>query len=146
MWEVKGYIWYSRFLCVCRLCICLIIYEYIEIYRLERLHYWFNCIGLISHVLSRFICIRLFVTLWTVALQAPLPMGFSSQEYYALESRFNDWTSMKVPQARILVWVAISSSGDLPDPGFKPTSLKSPVSADGFFTTSAAHRSPDSHR
>ena len=103
-------------------------------------------IGLISHMLSRFICIQLFVTLWTVALQAPLPMGFSSQEYYALEGRFNTWTSMKVPQARILEWVAISSSGDLPDPGFKPTSLKSPASADGFFTTSAAHGSPDSHR
>ena len=29
---------------------------------------------------------------------------------------------MKVPQARILEWVAISSSGDLPDPGIEPGS------------------------
>ena len=40
-------------------------------------------------------------------------------------------------QARILKWVAISSSGDLPDPGIEPASLKSPALAVGFFTTSA---------
>ena len=33
-------------------------------------------------------------------------------------------------QARILEWVSISFSGDLPDPGIKPGSL---VLADGFF-------------
>ena len=32
-------------------------------------------------VLSHFSCFRLFVTLWTVAFQAPLSMGFSRQEY-----------------------------------------------------------------
>ena len=32
-------------------------------------------------VLSHFSCVRLFVTLWTVAHQAPLSMGFSRQEY-----------------------------------------------------------------
>ena len=37
-----------------------------------------------------------------------------------------------VLQARILEWVAIPSSGDLPDPGIKPTSLSSPVLAGGF--------------
>ena len=37
-----------------------------------------------------------------------------------------------IPQARILEWVAISYSGDLPDPGIKPTS---PSLADGFFTS-----------
>ena len=26
-------------------------------------------------------CVRLFVTLWTVAYQAPLSMGFSRQDY-----------------------------------------------------------------
>ena len=31
-------------------------------------------------VLSRFSCVRLFVTLWTVAHQAPLSMGFCGQE------------------------------------------------------------------
>ena len=34
-------------------------------------------------MLSCFSCVRLFVTLWTVALQAPLSMGFSRQEYWS---------------------------------------------------------------
>ena len=34
-------------------------------------------------------------------------------------------------QARILEWVAMPSSGDLPDPGIKPVS---PALAGGFFT------------
>ena len=33
-------------------------------------------------VQSRFSPVRLFVTLWTIALQAPLSMGFSTQEYW----------------------------------------------------------------
>ena len=46
-------------------------------------------------VLSCFSCVRFFVTLWTVACQAPL--------------------SMKILQARILDWVAVpSSSGSSP--------------------------------
>ena len=46
-------------------------------------------------VLSCFSCVRFFVTLWTVAYQAPL--------------------SMKILQARILDWVAVpSSSGSSP--------------------------------
>ena len=58
----------------------------------------------------------LFATLWTVAHQAPLSMGFSKQEYcYRL-------------------WCP--SSGDLPDPGIKPKSLLSPALAGRFFTTS----------
>ena len=51
-------------------------------------------------------------TPWTVAHQTPLSLGFF--------------------QARILEWVATSSSGDLPDPGIEPVS---PALADGFFTT-----------
>ena len=42
-----------------------------------------------------------------------------------------------VLQARILEWVAISSPGNLPNPGVKPTSLMHPALAGGFFTTSA---------
>ena len=38
-------------------------------------------------------------------------------------------------QARILEHVAISYSGDLPNPGIEPTSLMSPILASGFFTT-----------
>ena len=64
--------------------------------------------------LSCFSCVRLFVTPWTVAHQAPLSMGFSRQE---------DWSGLPCP-----------SPGDLPDPAIKPTSL---ALAGGFFTTSA---------
>ena len=38
-------------------------------------------------------------------------------------------------QARILKWVAISHSMDLPNPGIRPMSLVSPVLAGRFFTT-----------
>ena len=40
-------------------------------------------------------------------------------------------------QARILEWVAISSSRGFPDPGIELVSLVSPALADGFITTSA---------
>ena len=53
---------------------------------------------MLSH-LSR---VRLFATLWTVALQAPLCMGFSRQEY---------WSGLPCPPP-----------GDLPNPGIEPTS------------------------
>ena len=61
--------------------------------------------------------VRLFVTPWTVACQAPLSMGFPKQEY---------WSGL-----------LCSPPGDLPDPGFEPTSLMSPGLAGRFFTTSA---------
>ena len=35
------------------------------------------------YVLGHFSCVQLFVTLWTVACQAPLSMGFSRQEYWS---------------------------------------------------------------
>ena len=63
------------------------------------------CVSSLSHV-------RLFVTLWTVAHQAPLSMGFSRQEY---------WSGFPFP-----------SPGDLPDPGTEPTS---PAFAGRFLTT-----------
>ena len=59
--------------------------------------------------------VQLFETPWTVACQVPLSMIFF--------------------QARILEWVAISYSRDLPDPGIKPTSLVSSALAGGFLTT-----------
>ena len=67
-------------------------------------------------VLSRFSRVRLFATVWTVARQAPLSMGFSRQEY---------WSGLP-----------FASPGDLPDPGIKPASLMSPTLAGGFFTIS----------
>ena len=68
-------------------------------------------------VLSRFTCIQLCATLWTIARQASLSMGFSRQGY---------WSGLPCPPP-----------GDLPSPGIKPTSLKSPALAGGFFTTGA---------
>ena len=47
--------------------------------------------------------VQLFATQWTVALQAPLSMGFSRQEY---------WGGLPFP-----------SPGDLPKSGIEPTSL-----------------------
>ena len=41
----------------------------------------------------------------------------------------------EIPQARILEWVAITSPGDLPDPGIKLVSLASLALASEFFTT-----------
>ena len=53
-------------------------------------------------MLSHFTCVQLFATLWTVAHQAPLSMGFFKQEY---------WSGLPSPPP-----------GDLPDPGIKPES------------------------
>ena len=59
-----------------------------------------KCMYVLSHV-------QLFSTLWTVALQASLSMGFSRQE---------SWSGLPFPP-----------SGDLPDSGIKPPSSVSPV-------------------
>ena len=56
----------------------------------------------------------LFATLWTAALQAPLSMGFSRQEY---------WSGLPSPPP-----------GDLPDPGIKPRSPASPALQDSLPT------------
>ena len=66
---------------------------------------------------SCFSRVRLFVTLWTVARQAPLSMDFSRQAY---------WSGLP-----------LLPPGDLPYPGIKPASLGSPALAGRFFTTSA---------
>ena len=58
-------------------------------------------------VLNCFSCIRLFVTLWIVAHQAPLSVGFSRQEY---------WSGLPCPPPE-----------DLPNPGIEPASLTSPA-------------------
>ena len=59
----------------------------------------------------------LFATLWAVACQAPLSMGFYRQEH---------WSGLPCPPP-----------GDLSDPEIEPTSLMSPAVAGGFFTTRA---------
>ena len=45
-------------------------------------------------------------------------------------------------QSRILEWLSCPPPGDLPDAGIKPTSLKSPALAGGFFTTNATWEAP----
>ena len=54
-----------------------------------------------------FSCIRLFVSLWTVACQPPLSIGIFRQEH---------WSELPYPL-----------SGDLPNPGVEPTSPVSPA-------------------
>ena len=66
---------------------------------------------------SCFSHVQLFVTLWTIALQAPLSMGFCRQEYQS--------------------GLPFRPPGALPDPGIEPKSLMPPALAGGFFTTSA---------
>ena len=85
-WEVVSSGYY--WLCVC-VCVC--------VYARALSHVW------------------LFVTPWTVAHRAPLPMGFPRQD---------SWSGLLLP-----------SPGNLPDPGIKPVSLMSPALAGGFFTT-----------
>jgi len=46
-------------------------------------------------MLSRFSRVRLFATLWTVALQAPLSMGI-------LQARILEWVAMPSPRASSL--------------------------------------------
>ena len=48
-------------------------------------------------------------------------------------------------QAGILEWVAMLSSGDLPEPGIKPVSPMSPALAGRFFITSITWDSGDGH-
>ena len=55
--------------------------------------------------------VQLLVALWTVARQAPRPVGFSKQEY---------WSGLPFPPP-----------GDLPNPGIKAAS---PALAGRFFT------------
>ena len=57
-------------------------------------------------MLSHFSCVRLCATLWTVAHQAPLSIGFSRLEF---------WSGLPC-----------HPPGDLPHPGMEPTSPASP--------------------
>ena len=64
--------------------------------------------------------VRLFVTLWTVAHQAPLSMGFSRQEY---------WSGLPFPPP-----------GDLPEPGMEPMTFVF-CTAGGFFIAEPLEKS-----
>ena len=63
-------------------------------------------------MLSCFSPVRLCVTLWTVACQAPLSLGFSRQDY---------WSGLPCPPP-----------GDLPNLGAEPMSLMTPALGDGI--------------
>ena len=75
-------------------------------------------VGLCVYVLSHFSRVQHFAALWAVALQAPLSVGFSRQEY---------WTGLPCPLP-----------GDLSDPGIDPASLMYLALVRGFFTTSTS--------
>jgi len=60
-------------------------------------------------LLSHFSHVQLFATLWIIAVQAPLCMGYSSQEYSSV--------------------LLCPPPGGLPHPGLKPTSPISPALA-----------------
>ena len=76
----------------CRLLVMFMIAYYIMLY---------------ACMLSHFSQIQLCGILWTIALQVPLSMGFSRQEY---------WSGLACPPP-----------GGLPDPGTKPESPASPA-------------------
>ena len=46
--------------------------------------FFFFFLFLIWHILYFFSCVQLFATLWTVACQAPLSVGFSRQRYWSV--------------------------------------------------------------
>ena len=74
-------------------------------------------------VLSRFRHVQLFATLWSVARQASLSIGFSKQKC---------WSGLPCPPP-----------GDLPDPGIETVPLRSPALAGVFCTTSTTWEAQD---
>ena len=80
---------------------------------------WHLCLGFYNVcALSCFSHVRLFATLWTVAHQAPLSMGFFSRQEF--------WSGLPCPPP-----------GDLPDSGIEHLPLRSPALVIGIFTTRA---------
>ena len=72
-------------------------------------------------MLSHFCHVQLFVTIWTVAHQAPLFMGYFRQEY---------WSGLPCPPP-----------GDLPKPGIEPVSFVSYIGR-RFLTSSVTWEEP----
>ena len=64
-------------------------------------------------MLSHFSHVQLFVTLWAVAHQDALSMGFFRQEYWG--------------------GLPLHPPGNLREPGIEPASLMSPALAGGYF-------------
>ena len=101
--------------CISSLPLCIVGGHWSNIPPLLPLHHWLlstrSCPLDGKHGVS---CIQLFVTTWTTGCQAPLFMGFSSQEY---------WNGLPFP-----------SPQNLPESAIEPASF---ALAGGFFTTSA---------
>ena len=77
--------------------------------------FWLFLTGTYVHACKVASVVSSSVTLWTIAHQAPLPMGFSRQEY---------WSGLPCPPP-----------GDLANPGIEPEYLTSLALAGRFFTT-----------
>ena len=77
---------------------------------------YFVCVCVVSHFSHG----QLFVTLWTVACQALLFMGFSRQEHWS--------------------WLQCPPPGDLPYLGIKCASHMSPALAGRVFTSNDCHQ------
>ena len=75
---------------------------------------YFVLLNIYMYMLSCFSHVWVFATLWTMACQAPLSMGFSRREY---------WSELPCPPP-----------GDLPNPGITAASLASPALAGGFWS------------
>ena len=107
--------------CVWRMCVCVgkDVCRYVCACMLSP----FSCVQLCMtlwtrvYMLSHFSRIWLLLTLWTIAYQARLVCG--------------------ILQARILKWVSMPSSKELPNWGIEPVCLTSPVLAGRFFNTGA---------
>ena len=85
-------------------------YQYLDT-QVEFAYVYSKLLIVRAHVLS---LVRLLATPQTVALQAPLSVGFSKQEYCS---------GLPFPPL-----------GDLPNPGIETVSPVSPALAGGFFT------------
>ena len=77
-------------------------------------------------VLSHFSHAQLSATPWTITHHALLSMGFSRQEH---------WTGLPC-----------SPPWDLPDPGIRPASLKTPAWAGGVVTSSTTWEAQGGHK
>ena len=80
------------------------------------------CVCVCVCMQSCFSHVWLFATLWTVARQASLSLGFSRQEY---------WSGLSCPPPE-----------NLPNPGVDHVSFVSPAVAGRFFTTNATWEAP----
>ena len=93
----------------------VLLYRYLILMKVHKVIPILSTFNLVVCVcLCVFSCVRLY-TLWTIACQAPLSMGFSRQEY---------WSGLLFPLP-----------GTLPNPRIEPHLL--PALAGEFFSTSA---------